>query len=484
MRIITAIGDSIVDTVGRGSTTETTQWMYLLMKSLGETNIKFEPLPEYSRTPNILVNKWAAFPNLCNGVADTNYEILSNSTHTINLSSSFLSSTPYIWGVRVFTEGPAFTLRVSLSKDNVTWKYPPATSLVSGSTITKAEGHSPGWSFCSWYFSETTAYKYIRFEITGDMKVSEVQVLNNLNGEDRGSCLNKMVGENYVFNNVGLGSNKAEACLQRFVHDVIDLGSETVIILAGINDIAQGISVSAIQNSLMSMYDLADEAGMRVIPCTLLPYTGSAAGGSTGDLFRAVNSKILTVNAWIRSTAAVRRYGLCDWYSAMEDPNYPGRIIPAYTGDGIHLSVLGNAKIIEAFDLSQLSIVTHDFYGMPVYNIPFSADRDGDLVNLDFGNTFEKNYQIYLSSTAGVSLSSTLVGTINEGLGTFAHTYQPDGYYRIYGADTNVWSEEIFIVGVPIPPPPPTKTPTKVKRNIGISTTNISNKAIGIRSRY
>ena len=468
MKVITAIGDSIVDTVGRSSVGDTDQWLYKLMQALGETDIKLEPLPEFGVTPNILQGRWTDHPLLCDGSIEE-YGELSEGEYIINFSP-YYSNDLLVFAVRAFSEGPAFSLQCYTSMNGVTWSSTPS------GTITKQDAHSPGWTFANWTPKDT---RYVKIVITGTARISELQIVANI-GNDRGSCLNKMVGTNYTFNNVGLGSQQTEACLQRFRRDVIDLGSDTVIILAGINDIYQNTKLSLTQERLLAMYDLADEAGINVIPCTLLPYTPSSLSETR---FEEIKAKIQALNTWIRSTAAIRRYGLCDWYNAMEDPNKPGYMVAAYTGDGIHLSILGNTKIVEAFDLKQLSWTTHDLYATPVYKIPFTAQRKSSFVNFIFGNGVEKEYQIYANTTPGVNNSSTIVYNFSGGQGDVEIEYATSAYFRAYGINTNVWSEEIFIKGVPTPPPPPTATPTRTRKNIGVRGTGI-NMSPGIRARH
>lgn len=449
MKVVSAIGDSIVDTVIRCTVTDTTQWLYKLMQALGETNIRLEPLAEFGETPNILTNKWitdAKTRSLCNGRTDE-YTSLAYDTFEIDLSPYYESGT-LAYAVRAFTELREYTLKVYVSADGVNWPGWPDTPI---GVISKPEGHEAGWSFCNWL---PTTTQYVRLSVIGDMKVSEIQVLSNL-GNDRGTCLNKMVGQNYTFHNVGIGSQYTSTCLDRFVRDVVDIGSDVVIILAGINDIYYNHAPATTQNNLLRMYDLADAAKIKPIPVTLLPYTPNAL---TEDRYLEIKSKIEALNAWIRSTAQIRGYGLCDWYSAMTDPNNPGHMYSTYTCDGIHLSLLGNTKIVEAFDLSQLSVITHDFYAAPLFEVPFNAQRVGrtDTINFTFGNNIDTNYQIYRGEVSGVTLINTsLVGTYAAASGTASISYIPEGWYRCYNINTHVWSNEIYVESAPIRPDPP-----------------------------
>ena len=62
--------------------------------------------------------------------------------------------------------------------------------------------------------------------------------------------------------------------LIRFRQDVIDLKPTVVIILAGINDIAQNTgpsSMKMIENNIFSMAELAKINNIKVILCSVLP---------------------------------------------------------------------------------------------------------------------------------------------------------------------------------------------------------------------
>ena len=62
--------------------------------------------------------------------------------------------------------------------------------------------------------------------------------------------------------------------LARFRRDVIDLNPKAVVILAGINDIAQNNGAIKLENvfgNIVSMCELAKFNGIRVVLCSVLP---------------------------------------------------------------------------------------------------------------------------------------------------------------------------------------------------------------------
>ena len=76
------------------------------------------------------------------------------------------------------------------------------------------------------------------------------------------------------FINRGIGGQATPQMLLRFKQDVIDIKANTVIILAGINDIAENtgpISLKQILGNIISMCELANQNNIRVILCSVLP---------------------------------------------------------------------------------------------------------------------------------------------------------------------------------------------------------------------
>ena len=76
------------------------------------------------------------------------------------------------------------------------------------------------------------------------------------------------------FINRGIGGQTTPQMLQLFKQDVIDIKVNTVIILAGINDVAENtgpISLKQILGNIISMCELANQNNIRVILCSVLP---------------------------------------------------------------------------------------------------------------------------------------------------------------------------------------------------------------------
>ncbi len=71
--------------------------------------------------------------------------------------------------------------------------------------------------------------------------------------------------------NRGISGQTTGEMLQRFQADVVSLHPEAVLILAGTNDLARGISVGAIENNYLAMATLAQAGKIKVIFASVTP---------------------------------------------------------------------------------------------------------------------------------------------------------------------------------------------------------------------
>jgi len=80
--------------------------------------------------------------------------------------------------------------------------------------------------------------------------------------------------ENPYLINKGVGGETTPQILDRFNRDVVSLKPELVIILAGINDIAQNtgyISIPEIFTNIINMVEIADSHNIAPVLCSVLP---------------------------------------------------------------------------------------------------------------------------------------------------------------------------------------------------------------------
>lgn len=143
------------------------------------------------------------------------------------------------------------------------------------------------------------------------------------------------------FVNRGISGQITGEMLGRMMADVIDLKPAAVLILAGTNDIARGVPVSAIENNLAMIADLAAYRQIRPLFASVLPVS---------DYHKNVNPQyartvqrppatILMLNAWLKKFCAQRGYIYVDYFSAMVDS--AGFLQADLADDGLHPNAKG-----------------------------------------------------------------------------------------------------------------------------------------------
>ena len=142
--------------------------------------------------------------------------------------------------------------------------------------------------------------------------------------------------------NRGIGGQTTPQMLVRFREDVINLKPNVVIILAGINDIAENTGPSKLENvagNIFSMAELAKAHHIKVILCSVLP---AAAFPWKKDI-NPVQS-IITLNKMISDYAKTNDLGYVDYYSSTVDENKAFKKDLAV--DGVHPNLAGY-KVME-----------------------------------------------------------------------------------------------------------------------------------------
>lgn len=137
-------------------------------------------------------------------------------------------------------------------------------------------------------------------------------------------------GKPYV--NRGISGQTTPQMLIRFRADVIALKPAIVVIMAGVNDIAENTGPSTLEmitNNIFSMVELAKANHIKVILCSVLPAYDFP--WKTG-LHPA--EKIVNLNKMIRKYADANGVLYLDYYSAMV--NEQKGLKAAYSNDGVH----------------------------------------------------------------------------------------------------------------------------------------------------
>jgi lysophospholipase L1-like esterase len=125
--------------------------------------------------------------------------------------------------------------------------------------------------------------------------------------------------------------------LVRFRQDVVNLKPKVVIILAGINDIAENTgktSLEAIEDNFSSMSELARASGIRVVLCSVLP--ASAFPWHPG---LEPAPKVKALNVWLKDYAAKNDLVYVDYYAPMANPE--GGLKSDLGSDGVHPNKAG-----------------------------------------------------------------------------------------------------------------------------------------------
>jgi len=125
--------------------------------------------------------------------------------------------------------------------------------------------------------------------------------------------------------------------LIRFRQDVIALQPKAVVILVGTNDIAENTGPSTLEmimDNLSSMAELANENGIRVVLCSVLPaYDYPWKRGIEPNI------KIPKLNSMIKAYCEKKGFIYLDYFSAMADER--NGMKAEFTTDGVHCKLKG-----------------------------------------------------------------------------------------------------------------------------------------------
>jgi lysophospholipase L1-like esterase len=152
-------------------------------------------------------------------------------------------------------------------------------------------------------------------------------------------------GRPYI--NRGISGQTTPQMLIRFRPDVIALLPRVVVILAGTNDIAGNTgptTLAAIQDNFVSMCELAQHNGVRVVLASVLPihdYARFADGTPLICSQQRPPQQILALNRWLTHYAAQNGHIYLDYFAAMVDEY--GMLRANLADDGLHPNANGYA---------------------------------------------------------------------------------------------------------------------------------------------
>ena len=140
----------------------------------------------------------------------------------------------------------------------------------------------------------------------------------------------------------GISGQTTGQMLVRFREDVINLKPDVVVILAGINDIAENNGPSKLEDvmgNIMSMAELAKVNHIKVVLSSVLPAAAFPWKPSIDP-----KEKVKALNDMLKTYAAKNNFVYLDYFSAMVDEN---RGLPKnLSKDGVH-PTLDGYKVME-----------------------------------------------------------------------------------------------------------------------------------------
>ena len=155
---------------------------------------------------------------------------------------------------------------------------------------------------------------------------------------------------NNAFVNRGISGQTTPQMLLRFREDVIDLQPAVVVILAGINDIAENTGPTTLENifgNIASMAELARINHIKVVISSVLPAFDFPWRPGIKPA-----EKIAALNAMLKSYAAKNNFVYVDYYSSMVDERKG--LQTQFTYDGVHPNLAGY-KVMEPLVVNAIS---------------------------------------------------------------------------------------------------------------------------------
>jgi len=144
-------------------------------------------------------------------------------------------------------------------------------------------------------------------------------------------------GKPYAYIGRGIGGQTSGQTVLRFRQDVVDLQPAVVVLLIGINDVAENngpYNPQATLNNIMTMAELAQAHRIRVVLSSVTP-------ASDFPWRKGLNPgpKVVALNQQIKAYAAQHGCVYLDYYAALVDEQQG--LKKAYGTDGVHPNLAG-----------------------------------------------------------------------------------------------------------------------------------------------
>lgn len=176
-------------------------------------------------------------------------------------------------------------------------------------------------------FGQTDLYRTQNLHLPGDPRTRVVLYGDSITEFWRDRAPDTLAAHPDLVNR-GISGQTTPALLWRFQQDVLDLHPGTVVLLGGTNDFLRPdlhISQAETERNLHSMATLAQQQGIRLVLCSVLPVRYKQ--GLYAD-------RILATNAWLKNYARENRLSYVDYFSAMADAR--GELPANLSNDGVH----------------------------------------------------------------------------------------------------------------------------------------------------
>ena len=134
--------------------------------------------------------------------------------------------------------------------------------------------------------------------------------------------------------NRGVNGERSDHIRARFDRDAIAAAPRAVVIIAGVNDVYQGLPVEHVTGNLAAMYALASRAGIAIVAGSIIPYNTATPEH---------NARMQQINDWIRGQAGL---SFVDTRAAVAASNDPDRLLDST--DGLHPTAAGYRRMADA----------------------------------------------------------------------------------------------------------------------------------------
>ncbi len=134
--------------------------------------------------------------------------------------------------------------------------------------------------------------------------------------------------------NRGVNGERSDDIHARFERDVVQNSPAAVVIIAGVNDIYQGLTVEHVTEELHAMYARAAQVRIPVVAGSIIPFNSATP---------EQNRRMREVNDWIRRQSGI---GFADTRAAVAASGNPDALFQS--PDGLHPTPAGYQRMADA----------------------------------------------------------------------------------------------------------------------------------------